>query len=300
MKSLVILVAILRHTLCGSYYDEVTRQWGAYLAQEDKQYDSETEEKFRMKVFMENAHKVIKHNQLYDIGLVNYKLSLNTWSDMLHHEFIHIVNGYNRTLDPFDDTKEGPVAFIPPAHVCMPKEVDWRTEGAVTHVKDQKQCGSCWSFSATGALEGQHFRKTSKLVSLSEQNLVDCSTKYGNHGCNGGNMDNAFRYIKDNKGIDTEEAYPYEAKDQKCAYNAKKSGAITNGFVDLPKGNEEALMQAVATIGPIAIAIDASQETFQHYSKGVYYEPKCKTEDLDHAVLAVGYGTTENGEDFGW
>ena len=178
-------------------------------------------------------------------------------------------------------------------------------------MKDQGQCGSCWAFSATGALEGQHFGKTKQLVSLSEQNLVDCSGKFGNMGCDGGLMDAAFQYIKANEGIDTETSYPYEARDGKCRFNKANVGAtdtvsraakndvasgllLLQGFVDIKTQNETDLQLAIATVGPISVAIDASQDSFQFYRSGVYNEPACSTTELDHGVLAVGYGEQGN------
>nr|QOV03092.1 cathepsin L3 [Mahanarva fimbriolata] len=301
MKFFVLALVFIVGAQAVSFFDLVQEQWGTFKLQHKKQYKSDTEEKFRMKIFMENSHKVAKHNKLYEMGLVSYKLKINKYADMLHHEFVHTVNGFNRTKNtPLlgNSEDEQGATFIAPANVKFPENVDWREHGAVTKVKDQGHCGSCWSFSATGALEGQHFRKTNKLVSLSEQNLVDCSTKFGNDGCNGGLMDNAFKYVKYNHGIDTETSYPYHADDEKCHYNPKTSGATDRGFVDIPTGDEEKLMAAVATVGPVSVAIDASHESFQLYSEGVYYDPECSSEELDHGVLVVGYGTDENGQDY--
>lgn len=301
MKILVLLVAFVAAANAVSLYELVKEEWNAFKLQHRKKYDSETEERIRLKIYVQNKHKIAKHNQRFDLGQERYRLRVNKYADLLHEEFVHTVNGFNRT----DSKKmlkgvriEEPVTFIEPANVEIPKTVDWRKKGAVTPIKDQGHCGSCWSFSATGALEGQHFRKTGKLVSLSEQNLVDCSGKYGNNGCNGGMMDFAFQYIKDNGGIDTEKGYPYEAIDDTCHFNPKAVGATDKGFVDIPQGDEAALQKALATVGPVSVAIDASHESFQFYSEGVYYEPQCDSENLDHGVLAVGYGTDEEGQDY--
>ena len=126
---------------------------------------------------------------------------------------------------------------------------------------------------------------------------MDCSTAEGDHSCQGGLMDYAFQYIKDNDGLDTEDSYPYLAKEGKCHFQSKDIGATDSGFVDVPSGEEDKLKEALATVGPVSVAIDASHESFQLYQSGVYDEPECSSEQLDHGVLAVGYGTL-NGQDY--
>jgi len=169
--------------------------------------------------------------------------------------------------------------------------VNWVNKGAVTGIKNQGQCGSCWSFSTTGSTEGAHFLSTGNLVSLSEQNLMDCSRSYGNQGCNGGLMDDAFKYIIANGGIDTEASYPYmTSTTYDCKYTVANRGSTLASYKDVSSGSETALATAVDG-RPVSVAIDASHNSFQLYSSGVYYEPACSTTALDHGVLAVGYGT---------
>ncbi|UYV70827.1 CTSL [Cordylochernes scorpioides] len=259
------------------------------------------EELLRRTVFEYNLRKVVGHNVAHDLGLKSFRLGLNEYADLLARDFNLVSRPVFRQFLVPKRLPRPPQPHPRPVRASPgpepPDTVDWRTKGYVTPVKNQGQCGSCWAFSTTGSLEGQHFHKTGKLVSLSEQNLVDCSGPEGNNGCEGGLMDQAFEYIIKNSGIDTENSYPYEAEDDKCRYKKNSVGATCTGFKDIPSGDENALLQAVSTVGPISVAIDASQESFQLYSGGVYEEPNCSSTLLDHGVLVVGYGT-ENGKDY--
>ena len=165
-----------------------------------------------------------------------------------------------------------------------PEEVDWREKGAVTPVKNQGSCGSCWAFSATGSLEGGNFLATGKLISLSEQQLVDCDPK--SHGCGGGLMTNAFQYVKAH-GLCTEEDYPYHAKDEDCKDTQCESAIKITGYEETPEFDGAALKQAVAK-APVSVAVEADSAVFQMYKSGVVDSTACGT-SLNHGVLAVGY-----------
>ncbi|KAJ6642017.1 Cathepsin L, partial [Pseudolycoriella hygida] len=286
----VLLVAIVAVHSMEIDVDYVTEsEWILFKTTHDKSYETEGEETTRKLAFMENKRLIAEHNEKFERGEVTYEMGLNEYSDMSAEEFNRVMNGFILRNSSSLDTESGRTTFIPPANVEIPNSFDWGLYGAVTGVKNQGKCGSCWAFSATGALEGQHFRKTGRLISLSEQNLLDCSKPYGTHSCNGGKMNAAFRYIKDNHGIDTEQSYPYEARNNNCRYRSSGRGAFDTGYADLKRGDVQKLKVAIATVGPIAIAIQA-KSSFQHYRSGVYYEPNCKKNRPNHAVLAVGYG----------
>lgn len=251
----------------------------------NKTYSSLNESFYRRAVFYKNLDYINSHNNLNK----SYNLEMNCFGDLTFSEFSN-----QRLMRPIrvksNNTK-------PLSNSSLPPSVDWRSMGAVTNVKDQGQCGSCWAFSAIGSIEGQHSLKTNKLVSLSEQNLVDCSYDFGNEGCDGGWPEAAMRYVKNNSGVDTEKNYPYTATDGSCAYNKTYSGANVTGTVNITQGDVNALYHAIANVGPISVAIDAEGD-FQFYSSGIFESTDCSPDSLDHAVLAVGYGVSPNGKKY--
>ncbi|KAJ4795132.1 Cysteine proteinase [Rhynchospora pubera] len=245
----------------------------------------------RFNVFKENVRYINEANKRGR----PYKLALNKFADMTREEFKRTYSGTKVMYHQMRQGKtNGNSGFRHEDTKDLPASIDWRQKGAVTAVKNQGQCGSCWAFSTVCAVEGINQIKTGNLVSLSEQELMDCNSE--NHGCDGGEMDYAFEFIEKNGGITTESNYPYTAVQHECNRGKKNSHDVTiDGHEDVPVNNEEALMKAAAN-QPIAVAIEASGFDFQFYSEGVF-TGDCGT-NLDHGVAIVGYGTTQDGTDY--
>ncbi|CAD6259303.1 unnamed protein product [Miscanthus lutarioriparius] len=271
--------------------EETRRMYAEWMATHGRTYNAIGEEERRYQVFRDNLRYIDEHNAAADAGVHSFRLGLNRFADLTNDEYRATYLGVRtkpqreRKLSAryhADDNEE------------LPESVDWRTKGAVAEVKDQGSCGSCWAFSTIAGVEGINQIVTGDLISLSEQELVDCDTSY-NQGCNGGLMDYAFEFIINNGGIDTEADYPYKGTDGQCDANKKNAKVVTiDSYEDVPANSEKSLQKAVAN-QPVSVAIEAGGSAFQLYSSGIF-TGKCGTE-LDHGVTAVGYGT-ENGKDY--
>ncbi len=268
-----------------SAYNETEHHWfkfQKYISQFDKYYDNLVELEKRFNIFSSNVKFIEQENNKGN----SYTLGITAFADLTEDEFSRF-NGI-RLNGPLSTG----CAKFKSTNTKLPSSYDWRDHNAVTPVKDQGQCGSCWSFSATGAMEGAWAIAKGSLLSLSEQQLVDCSKSYGNHGCNGGLMDNAFEYAIEN-GMCLESAYPYTASGGDC-HKCDPVVAISS-CVDVTKNNQVHLKEAVAK-GPVSIAIEADTKAFQLYKSGVLTGSACGT-NLDHGVLIVGYGV-ESGVEY--
>ncbi|XP_023173550.2 cathepsin L-like [Drosophila hydei] len=294
MRRVIALLALvaLGHTI--SYTNVLEAEWETYKLEYEKSYESEDEELLRKLIFYDNKKKIDRHNMRYANNLESYEMGVNQFTDMLYKEFESLMLS---SINETEMASDIDLMYSPPESYELPSSIDWRSLGAVTPVKNQGHCGACWAFSATGTLEGMQFLKTKKLVSLSEQNLVDCSTtRYHNRGCDGGLPYRALRYVMDNKGIDTESSYKYENKQLSCRYNPQQIGATVRDVVSVMPSDEAHLAAAVALKGPISVGIYVS-ENFLHYTHGVLDDKSCNR-PMNHAVLVVGYGHDSQGGDY--
>ena len=262
--------------------DSVRQQFIEHLALYGKSYGTEEEFEYRLSVFDANMKFINEHNSRND---GDAQVGINHMADWSNQEYRRLL-GYKPALK-----KRAAPAPKEVNLEDLPDAVNWVEAGAVTPVKNQGMCGSCWAFSTTGAMEGRYQIKSGDLQSFSEQQFVDCSSGEGNQGCNGGLMDLAFQYAEKNS-IDTESQYPYKGRDGTCA--AVEGVAKVNSFTDVTPKSPSALMAAVAE-GPVSIAIDAGGLAMQFYFGGII-KHFCGT-SLDHGVLLVGYGSSK-GEDY--
>ncbi|XP_054835548.1 procathepsin L-like [Eublepharis macularius] len=293
----LVLVAtaflVLQRTAASAGLDlDLEEGWKRWKSTHGKEY-LEGEQNFRRTIWEKNLEMIQQHNLEASLGKHTYWLGMNHFGDLTNEEYNQRMNGFHQ--GPAEPPGGNMTLFQKSATLKTPKEVDWRKKGYVTRVKDQGNCGSCWAFSATGALEGLHFKVTKQLVSLSEQNLIDCSEKFRNRGCRGGNASRAFLYVQHNGGINSEQTYPYLSQNSaSCRYNPQKPAARCTSFVVVPKGDEKALEQAVANAGPVSIALDSRSKEFQFYKSGIFSSP-WSGHELNHAMLVVGYVSSPKG-----
>jgi len=288
-RSIAVLSAALGGVSSAAVTKDYTGLFSAWKAEHGRSYASAQEESTAFAKFAANEDIITAHNSR---GL-SWTLGHNAFSDMTADEFFSTRLGYK----PSKRATSGPkTVHVAQPDVALPDALDWVSAGKVTPIKDQAACGSCWAFSTTGSIEGAYSVATGTLLSLSEEDLVQCNSDTDD-GCEGGLMDNAFEWVEKN-GLALESAYPYTSGTGitgLCQEDKKAAPAVTiTGFTDVPEGDEDALKSAVA-LGPVSIAVEADRNAFHMYKSGVLNNPLCGGKTLDHGVLLVGYGQDTSG-----
>ncbi|XP_064031409.1 procathepsin L-like isoform X2 [Pogoniulus pusillus] len=258
-----LLLALLG---CATAPDPALEEtWEGWKSLHAKEYPAEAEAT-RREVWEQNLRRIQRHNRQEAEGQHSFRLAMNHHGDLTDEEFNQLLNGFSPAR-----WDEPALTFKASAALKTPAEVDWRAKGYVTPVKNQ----------------------TGKLVVLSEQNLIDCSWKLGNKGCQGGYMTRAFQYVHDNGGLNSELLYPYLGTDtSSCKYSPQDKAANCSAIWQVAQGSEAALEQAVATVGPVSVAVDASSFHFHFYKSGIFSSRFC-SQEVNHGMLAVGYGRSQ-------
>merc|ERR1711990_308327 len=293
-KTILAIAAALAVVAAVVYFEKKTtlstvnpveEAWTQWKQTQGKSYGNNSEEQYRFNVFADNYNKVNAYNAAGNTAT----LTLNKFADLSQAEFKKIYTGYKAPAT------QNPVAKF--ATDNLQSEINWVTKGAVGAVKNQGQCGSCWAFSAVAATESANYlqKKMSSVPSYSEQQLVDCAGgSYGNMGCNGGLMDQAFEYIKTHP-LESESDYGYTARTGTCKYDKSKGVGTVASYTDVTPNSPDQLRAALNN-QPVSVAIEADTYVFQMYHSGVITGSSCG-QQLDHGVTAVGYGS-ESGKDY--
>lgn len=272
----------------------------------NKTYNSQDEETFRRNIFSDNLKTIRNHNLKFRRGRTTFEMGINQFADKKFEEFLTIFVG----SEPLSfDSKEFDIdvkKFKPlkvygeqeDQEMKVPTSFDWRDRGAVTRVKNQLSCGSCYAMAGIAAIESHHFIVHDELISLSEQEVVDCARKFIALGCRGGVDFKVFDYVKANGGISADHDYPYEGKAGECRISSKKVTIAVEGYgIVSSRKSPETLKKALISIGPTMISLDFNHETFMRYAGGIYYDDDCSEVDMKHSALLIGFGR-QNGEDF--
>jgi C1A family cysteine protease len=286
MKVLIALLVVLQITFAVQHAT-VQEEFLRFMRQYNKTYDSAEETARRLSIFLEAKIRIQELNLKAAEKGFNTKFGITKFADLTPAEFKKFL-GYSKIHSKVD------AAVVPTTDAfvgALPTSLDWRTKGAVTPVKDQQQCGSCWAFSATEGVESAYYLAYKKLYKLSPQQIVSCDTVDG--GCNGGDLPTAFAYVK-SKGLELDETYPYTSgggDSGVCKYKSQSVVARIKGWAyATTKANETAMQAAMVTNGPLSICVDAS--TWQFYQSGVITHD-CSN-DLDHCVQLVGWSSTSS------
>ncbi|XP_049383992.1 zingipain-2-like [Solanum stenotomum] len=291
LKNIIVLVLFLILSLCPFIVtsrdlkeSSMLERHEKWMAHHGRVYKDDIEKEHRFKTFKENVEFIESFNQN---GTQRYKLAINKYADLTTEEFKASFMGLDTSLLSQQESTDTTTSFKYGSVTEVPYSMDWRKSGSVTEIKDQGVCGCCWAFSAVAAIEGAYQIANNELISLSEQQLLDCSTQ--NKGCEGGLMTVAYDFLLQNNGggITTETNYPYEAAQKVC--KTEQSAAVTISGYEVVPSSESSLLKAVVN-QPISVGIAANHE-FHMYGSGIY-DGSCSP-SLNHAVTVIGYGTSE-------